>query len=527
MDTRMKRDLTGVWLSLIILLGLGLRLAGWAWGQGYFYFGQGDGIEAYSVAVDYGRGDERAQYLGQPNYNTHSKLPGPLWTMFCFNALRVGRSIEAVLVAVLLLNTAAIWLTWLLAVRTLGKQTALWAALFMSTLPWVVYYSTGVYNPEVMSFLSGLLLLVLWGAINRDRAAVIFWVPVILLMLPQFHMSGLMLIPAVITALALAPVRLSYPWLAGGVLTGLALYVPYLRGEAAHSWQNTHGMFSGGGGYSWDGLKALSAPLSFLVNWAPRWTRSVAEYRELGRACFGSFVVFLAVNIVSAVFAAFVLAGAFKNVRAAMAGFLTGPRKAFQKDPGLLFLTILTVVPLLCALVSGKSFHTRYCIVLLPAFLSLSASGAYTWSRGPRFRGVFLALVAVTTCANLWLMPAMYRHQAALIEKGEVFVPSFRKLETVYQALKSKAGQGRRIRVEDSVYLAALPKGDQRLRDALLLRRYVSVREKEAAMVAPEATGRPVVFVLHAAKDAPGEKQDTAWSGNGILLTAVRDSDFP
>ena len=69
----------GVWLSLIILLGFGLRLTGLIWGQAYCHFGQGDGIEAYSVSVDYGLGTPRALYLGQPNFNQHSKLPGPLW----------------------------------------------------------------------------------------------------------------------------------------------------------------------------------------------------------------------------------------------------------------------------------------------------------------------------------------------------------------------------------------------------------------------------------------------------------------
>src|SRR2546423_90091 len=55
------------WLILlgIVLLGLGIRLAALQCGQAYSYFQQGDGVEAYQVAVDYGHGNSRAQYLGQ------------------------------------------------------------------------------------------------------------------------------------------------------------------------------------------------------------------------------------------------------------------------------------------------------------------------------------------------------------------------------------------------------------------------------------------------------------------------------
>src|SRR5205814_5982468 len=111
-----------------------------------------DGVEAYQVAVDYGHGNSRAQYLGQPNYNFHSKLPGPLWTIFCFVSYRFFGSIEGTILTVILLNTTVIYLVYLLALRTLGVRSALWAALFAATFPWVVYYSGGVYNPDVMSF---------------------------------------------------------------------------------------------------------------------------------------------------------------------------------------------------------------------------------------------------------------------------------------------------------------------------------------------------------------------------------------
>jgi hypothetical protein len=52
MSTAAPRSRRTLWVLLAVLLGLELRIAGLWWGQGYFYFGQGDGVLAYSVAVD-------------------------------------------------------------------------------------------------------------------------------------------------------------------------------------------------------------------------------------------------------------------------------------------------------------------------------------------------------------------------------------------------------------------------------------------------------------------------------------------
>src|SRR5437660_292573 len=190
----------------------------------------------------------------------------------------------------------------------LGAGYALPAALLAATLPWVVYYSNGLYNPDVMSFPGALLFLALWRVMRTGQTRAVFWVPVLLLALPQFHMSGLLLIPAVIIILGLSPRPLNWVWLSLGVVAGLCLYLPYLRGDLAHGWQNTRMMFTSQGsgrGYSFESLKAISAPLSFLVSWGPRWTRTAAEYRELGRACFGSFGIMLFFNLISMALAGF------------------------------------------------------------------------------------------------------------------------------------------------------------------------------------------------------------------------------
>ncbi len=513
-----KPKYTTLWLLLILLLGFGLRATGLIWGQGFCYYAQGDGLKAYSTAVDYAHGGPSARYIGQPNFNGTSRLPGPLWAMFCDAGLRVGGSIQGVLWAILLVNTAFIYLAFLLAARTVGYPAALWTALFAATFPWVVHYSIGVYNPDVMSFLGTLLFLALWQVVHRDRSRGIFWVVVLLLMSFQFHMSGLMLIPAVLVVLWLCPSRLNFFWLAGGTVAGLALYAPYFSGEMSHGWENTRGMISRGqDGFSVEALKVFSASLCFLVNWTLRWVRSPAEYAELGRAGFGSFGLFLAVNFLSAVFAAFLVAGACVAIIKSMNGFWRSPRAVFARSPGITFLTIIFVVPLIAGLASGKPFHSRYCLVLLAPLLALSAAAATRWLAGPRPNRIFLVLLLITTCANIWLVPVMYRLQERHIEQGPLFIPSFHKLETVYQNLKVHAGKNRLIRVNDAAYLQALPPGDKFLHDAGMIRSFVAVREKENAPGRSVSNG-VAIYNLCRADQVRADDPAVAYRQQGIAL---------
>ncbi len=180
----------GLWLALILLLGFGLRVTGLTWGQAFCYSSQGDCQDAYRVAVNYAQGEPRAQYIGQPNFNKHAKLPGPLWAMFCAASLHLWGSIDGVVWAIILLNTAAIYLTYLLAVRTVGFPAALWAALLMAASPEAVIYSVVVFNPVVMSFFADIKVLVLcmeFSVIlfidNVESAAIILLLLLLLLLL--------------------------------------------------------------------------------------------------------------------------------------------------------------------------------------------------------------------------------------------------------------------------------------------------------------------------------------------------------
>jgi hypothetical protein len=510
-------------LILIIVLGFFIRLAGLTWGQGYSDFSAVDSFEAYSFSVDYARGEPRAQYIDQPNYNEHAKLPGPLWNLFCFATARFWGSVDGIILATILLNTVAIYLIYLLAERTIGSPGSLWAALLAATLPFPIYYSTFVYNPNVMSFLGALLFLALWDVSRKDRSRHIFWVAFLPLLMLQFHLSGLSLLPAIIIVLALAPVRLNARWLLGGLFAGALLYLAYIRGEMAHDWHNTRGMFSGRNGHWWGGLKAVIAPWNLLVNYVPQWMDSTDDYRRLGRACFGSFAVLLALNLFSGIIAVVLLLGAVCGIIKASRGLLRSPRETFQKSPGILFLGILLVVPLFCSLISRQSFHSRYAIILLPALLCLAGSAVVQWASYPKFRRIFLAAMALLTCANIYFMPALYWYQGNTIEHGEKFHASFHNLETIYQRLKTHAGPGRAVEVDDAAFLKAFATDKDLLRDVGLIHLYVDTREKEAAALSG-SRAQPVIYTLYAASQTTPQSVDVVYQAHGLTLAVILPS---
>ncbi len=517
-----KPKYTWLWLLLILLLGLGLRVAGLTWGQAFCYASQGDCLDAYRVAVNYAQGEPRARYIGQPNFNKHSKLPGPLWAMFCAAGMHLSGSIDGVVWAIILLNTAAIYLTYLLAARTVGFPAALWAALLMATSPEAVESSVVVFNPVVMSFLGTCLFLALWRAVHRDRSRAAFWLLFLPLMMLQFHMSGLMLIPAIFLQLWLKPARLNFPWLVGGIVAGLALYLPYICGEMAHGWENTRGMiFGGDGGYRLGVMHVFTSPLSFLINyWPSRWTFSPSEYPEIGRACFGSFALLVVFNVLSAIVAGLLVMGAFGEARNALRGFWCSSRATFARSPGMVFLTISFVVPLMINLVNGKLFHARYCLVEVAPLFSLAAVAAVRWLSMPRIRQIFLPMLLVTLGVNVWLVLAIFRYQGKCIERGAPFAPSFHNLETVYQTLKAHAGADQLIKVEDDEYMRTTPPGSASSSYPHQICQYVAIRERENAL--PSAIQALVLtYKMFPAEQVKFDGPTVGYREHGIALVAV------
>ena len=151
----------------IMCLGFLLRLVGLYWGQAYHYAAMGDEMLAYRVAIDLDAGQERALYIGQPNFKT-GKLPGPMWALFWLVGLKIGSSPETVCLMMIVLQTCVIYFVYRLAENIFGPEYSLWAAVFFATSPWPV----ALFRHRLESHPHGVFRgVVVPGALERGDAA--------------------------------------------------------------------------------------------------------------------------------------------------------------------------------------------------------------------------------------------------------------------------------------------------------------------------------------------------------------------
>ena len=394
-------------LALIIVGGFGLRLIGLYWGQGYARNSIGDELEAYKVGRQFLAGDQQALYLGQPNFK-HGKIPGMLWAMLWAAEVRLGGGPSTMMLTFVLLNTAVIWLTFVLGQRLFDPVHGLWAALLLATSPWPVYFSVGCTNPEILAFFGVCLYLALWTVVRESNSPHIFWVVLVLAIMPQFHMFAVFLLPPVLLLLLLRRNELHRQWLGTGLAVALLFYVPYFVGEAQHHWANTRRIYSHGDEFSFGSLKVLSTTVMSLTNLIAsavgnRLTQ-YADYQTFGNAVCGSFSVLVAFNALSIGLGTLALGNFVLRLSRALRGKWRTLPLALASAPATVFVGVLIVLPLLLFIPTGASFNSRYVIALYPLLFLLPAVLLAT----TRYRRLIRAGVVTTIAFNLWLCLAFF-----------------------------------------------------------------------------------------------------------------------
>ena len=517
------RGLAGCWPLLIILLvALALRLCYLGWAQSHALGYQTDSIEAYEVAANYEAGNERAQYIGQPNCNSQSKLPGPMWTLFCVAGLKLTHTPAGIAILMIIANLVAIALTWRLARDVAGVLAAHLAALLMAVSLWAVQYSSIIWNPSPMPLFGALIFLTLFRCQREKQSRAIVLIPFLLLLGVQFHMSCLSLILPLLLYCWITRLQPNWRWLTAGFIAGLLCYVPYVLGDMRHGWANTRGIVAGGnGGISPDALKVFSSPFSFLINfWNPGWTYAPGDYQTLAHRAFGGTAGLYCINLISVGFTVFVVLGVILATRAATKNRTGTLRETLAHRPGVLSVLFLLLAYLVFGLIAGKPFHARYCMVVLPLLFTLAGWGAATCLQTPRLRPFFLPFLLITVAADLWFMPVICRFEGDRIANGRVFLPSAAKMDLVYRQLKTRAPG--KVMVDSAAYIAAVPPGEANhiYLQARILTPYVHARELErlAAGTIFSATNR---FELRAASLVASNDPAVAFYGNGIALVAV------
>ncbi|MGA2222304.1 MAG: hypothetical protein ABSH21_11135 [Verrucomicrobiia bacterium] len=511
-----------VLLLVIIAAGLSLRLYGLYWGQGYCESATFDELDAYRVGLGLLHGEKQAMYIAQPNFPRAGTghLPGPLMAIFWAIPLRLGGGPETVMLMLIALDTAVIYFLYLLANKMMGGAAALWAALFYATSPWPVYYGIGCWNPQFMAPLSGLLGLALWGVMSQPRSRQIFWVCLLLAMIPQFHAFGVFLVPSILLLLSFRFREINWKWAALGALASFLLCIPYIVGEMANHWDNTRRILANGREFfSLGCLKSLTLPVACLSNlFNSPLGYGLTDYREFGRAVFGSFVVLGLFNLLSLGLSVVFVGNLVVQFARAMRGKWLRPARAFVESRVSVFLALLLFLPLILFLPTGRNFQSRYVILLLPLLCLLPGLWITKAMAVSRWRKAGLACVALTVGFNVILDLSFYRYQGRLIAGGQYFIPSFRKMEQARQKLQADAGPGRRIEVDASAF-PSMPRYKQG-RGMHALAQYVEICEQAEAR--PDSQQPVPVYRAQADTNFVDASQIVVYQGNGIALVRPR-----
>jgi len=443
-------------LLLIVVAGLVLRLSAIYFAQGYHHFMVNDEVSALEYILAFLNGDARTYYLAQPAFN-HGQLPGPLWTLFGVALFKLGGdSAEGALYGMAVVNSVTIYFVYLLAKRFFQPGLALLTTAFYALAPWTVYYSYGLYNPVPLDLVGVLLFLALWNTISRADSKQVFWVPLLCAMIPQFHMIGVFVIPAVLLVLYLSPVKLNRGWLVAGIVAGTLLYVPYLIGDMQHHWQNLKALADSDkdSSYSASALKVITAPVTILSSVPAGWTGDALEsIKQFGNQWFGHYLVLTVIAVWTAIHGFIYLFSFLGRVVRFGIGQWRTPTQVLIRDSRLAFTGILIVVPLLLFVVTGHNFSTRYAIILFPLLFLLPGMFLQNLqkSAAKRYWVISLALIALF---NLYLLGSYYAHQDQRLAGSDHFMPSFRKLEQIRMALDKNAGPDHSLRVSLSAHLA-------------------------------------------------------------------------
>ena len=454
-------------LLCILALGIALRVYAWYAGEGYLYYAINDEMLAYRYALGFLAGEQHTFYLGQPAFAA-GQAPGPMWTLFWVALLKLGNdSVHYALLWMALFNSTAIYIFYRLARHFVPANLTLFATLFFAVAPWPIYYSVGMWNPLPLVVIGSLLFLALWNVLNQENSRQIFWICVLAAVIPQFHMIGIFYLPAILFLLFISKNSLSKKWFVLGICAGLAVYLPYLIGEFNHGFTNTRSMLAGGDKPSLGVLKVLSAPLTMITSIPAGWAgRDFAATTTYASNWFGSFYVLLVFCLLSLAYAGSAYLHFFKRTFVLIKQSGSRPRAALARDPQLIFLASLIIIPLAFFVLTRHDYATRYTLLIFP-LLFLMPVLFYQVINKIATRRIFIACTVVIFCFNVYLTLTYFHYQGEIIHQNSKFSPSFRSLEKLAEDLYNKIEKNKRIRIVLADDIQTLPEGERKIAVAL------------------------------------------------------------
>lgn len=499
-----------------VVLGTLLRIYGFWAGESFHIFAINDEVSAFRVAMQFLAGEEKAFYLGQPNFS-EGHAPGPMWTLYWVGLLKLsGGVINTALLYVALLNSLVVLLVYVFARQLLAPGYALLSCFLFAISPWPVYYALGLWNPIPLAFGGVLLFISLWRVTQVEKSHAIFWVFVISAILPQFHMIGIFYYPAILLVLYLSPCRISRSWFVAGILAGVMVYVPYLIGDMQHNWENTRLILSGGKHFSFSVLKVISGPVTVLSNHPGRWLGDgLTGLFEFGDQWFGSRIILIGINVISMVLALAIVLRFTIYFFTLLKSHWNSPALMFKEHSAYSFVGILLFLPLLFFVFTGHNYSTRYTILIFPLLFVLPAFYIELVGKS-KLKKLYITSLPFMSIFSIYLLVVFFTHMSHQIEGDAYFVNSFKKMETVREKIKQHAGNGVPVKLMIDKYITQAP---ERLRiSAVAMADYLDIYER---YIENRKMAKQKKYILRYEKDSVMDTSAVAYRDNGIVIYSL------
>ena len=124
-----------------------------------------------------------------------------------------------------------------------------------------------------------------------------------------------------------------------------------------------------------------------------------------------------------------------------------------------------------------------------------------------------IALAAMVVI-NIYLIISFNHHQGDLIDNGDVYVPSFRKMETARQVIKQHTHPELYIELDPTEYIKDEP--EYMLLGGLFLSDYLSITESFTSH--PEQPTGSVTYYIKKAAEPDAVNETVIYESNGLAV---------
>ena len=314
-----------------------------------------------------------------------ASIPGGMYYLLNAIPLFFTDRAEGPMVFTSLLNLLALAFGYWLLRREYGRPAALVALLVAVFNPFHVFHSDRQWNPNLMVPFSFAWMYAMTRIVRDQGRWSWFWLPVLLAILLQLHLSATLVVALTGVALAVArPRAIAWKHLAGGGAAAVALYLPYVVWDAQQGFVATKALLANLSGTTAPVAEALRAAYYMVLYPAGDFTYVVAkgnffpmtEWEFLGGDGARIYADFLGLpGIAGWCLAGGIVAGILASL-VAMLGLLVatarrlfrGLRPAIAADP-LAMLAAINLPLVLAVFWGRKPFYPHFTIVVFPLAL--------------------------------------------------------------------------------------------------------------------------------------------------------------